>query len=37
MSRIAEAIEIFEAARRPLFMVLDGISREDLDWSPTGP
>lgn len=36
MSRIAETIEIFEAARRPLFMVLDGISREDLDWSPSG-
>lgn len=37
MSRIAEAIEIYEAAGRPLLMVLDGISREDLDWSPTGP
>jgi len=35
MSKIAETIEIFEAARRPLFMVLDGISQEDLDWSPS--
>lgn len=35
MSKIAETIEIFEAARRPLFTVLDGISREDLDWSPS--
>ncbi len=31
MSKIAETIEIFEAARRPLFTVLDGISREVLD------
>ncbi len=29
MSKIAETIEIFEAARRPLFMVLDG-------WAPSG-
>ncbi len=36
MSKIAETVEIFEAARRPLFTVLDGISREDLDWSPSG-
>ena len=35
MSKIAETIEIFEAARKPLFMVLDGISREDLDWRPS--
>lgn len=35
MSKIAETIEIFEAARQPLFMVLDSISREDLDWSPS--
>ena len=33
-TRIAHTIEIFEAARRPLFTVLDGISREDLDWQP---
>ena len=33
--RIAHTVEIFEAARRPLFAVLDGISREDLDWQPT--
>ncbi|WP_420635085.1 DinB family protein [Candidatus Palauibacter sp.] len=32
--KIAQTIEIFEAARRPLFAVLDGISREDLDWQP---
>ena len=32
--RIAHTVEIFEAARRPLFAVLDGISREDLDWQP---
>ena len=35
MSKIAETIEVFEAARKPLFMVLDGISREDLDWRPS--
>ena len=33
-TRIARTIEIFEAARKPLFAVLDGISREDLDWQP---
>ena len=33
-TRIARTIEIFEAARRPLFTVLEGISREDLDWQP---
>lgn len=33
-TRIAHTIEIFEAARQPLFTVLDGISREDLDWQP---
>ncbi len=33
-TRIAHTIEIFEAARKPLFTVLDGISREDLDWQP---
>ena len=32
--RIARTIEIFEAARRPLFMVLDGIGQADLDWDP---
>ena len=32
--KIAHTIEIFDAARRPLFTVLDGISREDLDWQP---
>lgn len=33
-TRIAHTIEIFEAARKPLYTVLDGISREDLDWQP---
>ncbi|MDE2945031.1 MAG: DinB family protein [Gemmatimonadota bacterium] len=33
-TRIAHTIEVFEAARNPLFTVLDGISREDLDWQP---
>ena len=33
-TRIARTIEVFEAARKPLFTVLDGISREDLDWQP---
>lgn len=33
-TRIAHTIEVFEAARKPLFTVLDGISREDLDWQP---
>ncbi len=33
-TRIAHTVEIFEAARKPLFTVLDGISREDLDWQP---
>ena len=32
--RIEHTIQILEAARRPLFTVLDGISREDLDWQP---
>ena len=32
MSRIAKTLEIFEAARRPLFMVLDGIPGKDLAW-----
>ena len=32
--KITQTIEILEAARRPLFTVLDGISREDLDWQP---
>ena len=32
--KIEHTIQIFEAARRPLFTVLDGISREDLDWQP---
>ena len=31
---IDRTIEIFEASRRPLLTVLDGISREDLDWQP---
>ena len=33
-SRIVHTIEIFEAARRPLFMVLGGIAQADLDWNP---
>ena len=33
-TRIDPTLEIFEAARRPLFMVLDGIARDDLDWDP---
>ena len=33
-TRIAHTIEIFEAARRPLFMVLDRIAQADLDWNP---
>ncbi len=33
-ARIAHTIEIFEAARRPLFMVLDGIAQDELDWNP---
>ncbi|MCE2398873.1 MAG: DinB family protein [Gemmatimonadetes bacterium] len=33
--RVVRTLEIFEAARLPLFAVLDGISRADLDWSPT--
>ena len=33
-TRIAHTIEIFEAARKPLFMVLDGIAQDDLDWNP---
>lgn len=33
-TRIAHTIEVFEAARKPLFTVLDGMSREDLDWQP---
>ena len=33
-TRIAHTVEIFEAARKPLFMVLDGIARADLDWNP---
>ena len=32
--KITQTIEILEAARQPLFTVLDGISREDLDWQP---
>lgn len=32
--KITHTLEIFEAARQPLFTVLDGISREDLDWQP---
>ena len=32
--KIARTIQIFEAARQPLFTVLDGISRDDLDWQP---
>ena len=33
-TRIDRTIEIFDAARKPLFMVLDGIARADLDWNP---
>lgn len=33
-TRIARTVEIFEAARRPLFTVLDGIAQEDFDWNP---
>ena len=33
-SRIRRTLEIYEAARQPLFAVLDGISQADLDWSP---
>jgi len=33
-TRINHTIDIFEAARRPLFMVLDGIAQDDLDWNP---
>ena len=33
-TRISRTIEIFEASRRPLFMVLDGIAQDDLDWNP---
>jgi uncharacterized damage-inducible protein DinB len=33
-TRIKRTVDIFEAARRPLFTVLDGIARDDLDWNP---
>ena len=33
-TRIDRTTQIFEAARRPLFMVLDGIAQDDLDWNP---
>ena len=33
-TRIAHTIEIFEAARKLLFTVLDGIAQADLDWNP---
>ncbi len=33
-TRIARTVEIFEACRQPLFLVLDGISQDDLDWLP---
>ena len=33
-TRIAHTIEIFDASRKPLFMVLDGIAQDDLDWNP---
>ena len=33
-TRINKTINIFEAARRPLFTVLDGITQGDLDWNP---
>ena len=33
-TRIARVVEIFEAARKPLFTVLDGIAQEDFDWNP---
>ena len=34
-TRVERTLEIFEAARLPLFAVLEGISQADLDWSPT--
>ena len=33
-ARINHTIAIFEAARKPLFTVLDGIAQDDLDWNP---
>ena len=33
-TRIGHTIAIFEAARKPLFRVLDGIAQDDLDWNP---
>ena len=33
-TRIDHTVEIFEAARRPLDSVLDGIGQADLDWQP---
>ncbi len=33
-TRIARTIEIFEAARRPIFTALDGIAQADFDWNP---
>ncbi len=34
MRKTDGVIQIFQAARRALFATLEGISREDLDWSP---
>ena len=31
---IARTLAVYEAARQPLFMVLDGIPAEQLDWKP---
>ncbi len=33
-TRIARTLEVFEASRKPLFMVLNGIAQDDLDWNP---
>ncbi len=33
-TRIDHTVEIFEAAGRPLHLVLDGIAQADLDWQP---
>lgn len=33
-TRIARTVAVFEAARKPLFMVLDGIAQADFDWNP---
>ena len=33
-TRIERTLELFEAARLPLFTVLNGVSRKTLDWNP---